>query len=619
MKIFNKVSVVILAVSFVLVVLGLTGPTAAHAATSPSLGTAAIYSILAGSEVTNTGATTISGDVGVSPGIGALPHYSGFGTVTLGGTIHDADATALTAEDNKNIAYTALDQGCDTTYAGASKELAGLTLVPGVYCADRFFLSGTLTLNGSASDVWIFKSAADLIVSGGAVAKVIFTGGGLACNVWWRVVSSASFDAGSTLAGNILADTSITFAAGASLDGRALARTAAVTLSSNSITGPTCVAVVVPPVDEGPGEGTINVVKRVINDNGGTKTIADFPLFVNGTPVVSGATNTFRAPAAAFTVTETNDPNYTRTFSGDCDVNGQVNLVRGDNKFCIITNDDIGAPVVVPPVPPLIDVVKVPSPLALPAGPGAVTYTYTLSNIGKVPVTNVTMVGDTCSPITLISGDTNADAKLDVSETWTYRCSTTLSETHTNTVVATGWANGVSATDIANATVIVGTPIVPPLIHITKIPSPLTLLAKGGMVTYTKRVTNPGTIALSNVRVVDDKCAPLTYISGDTNGDSKLDTAETWIYTCRMNLTKTTTNTATASGDANGLTARDFAIATVVVSAPTPGQVLGTTTPNLPNTGLPPERKSALWNIVILTGIFAASIFFHFARRKQIA
>ena len=146
----------------------------------------------------------------------------------------------------------------------------------------------------------------------------------------------------------------------------------------------------------------------------------------------------------------------------------------------------------VPPVPPLIDVVKVPSPLALPAGPGPVPYTYTLRNIGTVPVTNITMVGDTCSPITLVSGDINANAVLDVSETWTYTCSTTLSATHTNTVVATGWANGVSATDIASATVVVGLPVVPPLIHVTKVPSPLALPAGGGMVTYTETSHQPG-------------------------------------------------------------------------------------------------------------------------------
>jgi uncharacterized repeat protein (TIGR01451 family) len=194
----------------------------------------------------------------------------------------------------------------------------------------------------------------------------------------------------------------------------------------------------------------------------------------------------------------------------------------------------------------------------------------------------------------LISGDTDNDAKLDLDEVWIHTCSTTLTETHTNTVVATGWANGISATDIAVATVVVGEPIVPPLIHVTKTASPLTLLAGGGMVTYTKKVTNPGTVALSNVSVTDDKCSPVSYISGDTNSDSKLDTSETWTFTCRENITETTVNTAIASGEANGLTVRDFALATVVVASAVPA---------LPNTGFAPEGISTLWSIVILSSI----------------
>ncbi|MEK7651752.1 MAG: hypothetical protein AAB351_00890 [Patescibacteria group bacterium] len=207
-----------------------------------------------------------------------------------------------------------------------------------------------------------------------------------------------------------------------------------------------------------------------------------------------------------------------------------MNLSPGDNRFCIITNNDIGAPVVAPPIPPLIDVVKVPSPLALPAGPGNVAYTYTLQNIGTVPMSNVTMVGDTCSPITLVSGDSNADSKLDVNETWTYRCSTLLSVTHTNTVVATGWANGISATDIASATVVVGTQIMPPLIHVVKKPNVFALLAGGGTVIYTYTVTNPGVAPLSNINVADDKCTGLpgrvVGHPGDLNQNNLLESNE---------------------------------------------------------------------------------------------
>jgi hypothetical protein len=123
--------------------------------------------------------------------------------------------------------------------------------------------------------------------------------------------------------------------------------------------------------------------------------------------------------------------------------------------------------------------------------------------------------------------------------------------------------------------VVVGLPVVPPLIHVTKIPNLLTLTAAGGMVIYTNKVTNPGTVPLSNVSLSDDKCGPVQYVSGDVNGDTKLDPTETWTYTCQTNLIKTTTNTIIASGQANGLTARDFAIATVVLSAP-----------SFPNTGL---------------------------------
>jgi len=334
---------------------------------------------------------------------------------------------------------------------------------------------------------------------------------------------------------------------------------------------------------------TINVVKVVV---GGSKIFSDFPLFVNGSSVTSGVTNNFPAPAT-YTISETSDPNYSTTFSSFCP-NGIVNLVAGNSTICTITNTYIvpspqgggDGSLLASLVPPLIDLVKTASPLSLPNGPGPITYTYTLHNIGTVPVAKITLIGDTCSPIILTSGDTNADNKLDVNETWIYKCSTILSSTNTSTVTATGWANGISAIDVASATVVVGIPglpntgIIPPLIHVTKIPSPLALPAGGGMVTYTEEITNPGIVALNNVNLIDDRCSPLSYISGDTNNDSKLDTNETWQYTCETNLAKTTTNIAAVSGEANGLTAKDFAIATVVVAVP-----------ELPNTGINPSTS----------------------------
>ncbi len=591
MRKFNKNS--ILAVSAISFALVLMGPIAVYAAgTAPSLGAAAGYSVYGDAGITNSGAGThLWGNVGDNnlghPGLVASQVD---GTISAGAGVNAAAATA----------YGALDaQGSD----GAKNLSTPQTVTPGVYTLSAAqTLTGAITLSGAG--VYIFRSDSAYTVANSA--SVVLTNGATACNVFWEIPTSMTIGTNAAMIGTIITNTGlISLNTGATLQGRAFAHTQ-VTLLTNQITDPTCAAA---PASGGASQtpdGTINVVKLVINDNGGTKTVADFPLFVNGMPVVSGVTNSFGG-SQTYTVTETTNSKYTQTFSGDCTFDGRVALNKGDNRFCILTNDDIGAPVIVPPVPPLIDVVKVPSPLALPAGPGPVTYTYTLRNIGTVPVTNVTMVGDSCSPITLVSGDTNNDSKLDVNETWTYRCSTTLSATHTNTVVATGWANGISATDIASATVVVGAPVTPPLIHVTKIPTPLTLLAGGGAVTYTQKVTNPGMVPLSNVRLTDNKCSPVTYISGDTNADSKLDVSETWIYTCKANLTQTTTNTVVATGDANGLTAKDFAIATVVVAQVAPA---------LPNTGFPPQAENA--DIVILMSIFmVASVSFLAVLKKR--
>lgn len=208
-----------------------TGSVSVYAATSPTLGAAGSYSVLGHTTVTNTGATTMPGDLGIS--IGGAPVGFPPGIVGPPGTIRNA-ADSLAAQNADTAAFGYIDQGCDTTYAG-TQDLVGLNLVPGVYCADAFELSGTLTLSGSG--VWIFKSASTLITSG--TANVV---GGDPCNVWWREASSATLGTGTSLTGNILALASISLETGASLDGRALAQTGAVTLDANTITGSECLA-----------------------------------------------------------------------------------------------------------------------------------------------------------------------------------------------------------------------------------------------------------------------------------------------------------------------------------------------------------------------------------------
>jgi uncharacterized repeat protein (TIGR01451 family) len=244
----------------------------------------------------------------------------------------------------------------------------------------------------------------------------------------------------------------------------------------------------------------------------------------------------------------------------------------------------------VPVVPPLINILKLPNPQTLPFNGGSVVYDYTVTNPGTVALTDVTVTDNKCSNVTFVSGDVNGDSKLQVNETWMYTCTTNVPQTTTNTAIATGHANGLTAIDTALATVIVEGSPVPPLIHLIKKPEPVILPAGGGLVTYTYNVTNPGTVTLNNVNVTDDICGQVTLVSGDTNGNGLMETNETWIYTCQQNLKVTTTNTATAVGTGNGLTVTSVSVANVVVSpALIPPQ------PKLPNTGFDPNNALAIY------------------------
>lgn len=226
MKNFKKIIGSALLISLLI---GITGPSTAFAATSPTLGTAGSYSVLGHTTVTNTGSTTMPGDLGIS--IGGQPTGFPPGIVGPPGTIRNA-ADSLAAQNANTAAFISLDQACDTTYPG-TKDLVNENIVAGVYCAGAFTLTGTLTLNGTG--VWIFKSASTLITSG--TANVV---GGNPCNVWWRDVSSATLGTGTSLTGSVLSSTSVSMQTGAALNGRALAQTGAVTLDTNIITGAAC-------------------------------------------------------------------------------------------------------------------------------------------------------------------------------------------------------------------------------------------------------------------------------------------------------------------------------------------------------------------------------------------
>lgn len=124
----------------------------------------------------------------------------------------------------------------------------------------------------------------------------------------------------------------------------------------------------------------------------------------------------------------------------------------------VVITPSMGGIYSMPWVTPEIKVTKVPTPSSLPFGPGAVTYNYVVTNPGTIPMTKVSVSDDKCFTVTFIGGDVNNDSTLDVTESWNYSCTTTLTQPTTNIVTATGESvNGLTATSRATATVVVGT------------------------------------------------------------------------------------------------------------------------------------------------------------------
>lgn len=219
------------------------GPSPARGQTPPSLGTAQSFAVLGGSTVTNTGPSLVTGDLGVSPGSAVVGFPPGS---VVSGTIHGADASALSAQTSVTTAYNTLaSEACTQDFTG--QDLGGKTLTPGVYCfSSSAQLTGALTLDaqGNGNAVFVFKVGSTLTTASNSSVAVI--NGGSLCNVYWQVGSSATLGTTTSFGGNILALTSITLNTGAGVTGRALARNGAVTLDTNNVSASSCG--LVPPV-----------------------------------------------------------------------------------------------------------------------------------------------------------------------------------------------------------------------------------------------------------------------------------------------------------------------------------------------------------------------------------
>ena len=225
-------------------------PTSYVSSTTVNLGSATTFSVFSAASsitptITNTGSTTITGDVGTSSTASSI---TGFGLVSHGtyatsslvtGNVYAYDYASPTpsllttaAGDIQNV-YTEASVLPYTKDLTATPNLGGQTLTPGVYYFESSAgLTGTLTLSGGPSDVWIFQIGSTLIT---ASDSHVVIGDAQPCNVIWQVGSSATLGTNTDFNGTILAHTSITANTGATVDGRLLALNGAVTLDTNTI------------------------------------------------------------------------------------------------------------------------------------------------------------------------------------------------------------------------------------------------------------------------------------------------------------------------------------------------------------------------------------------------
>jgi hypothetical protein len=250
---------------------------AVNANATPFLGSAGSFAVLGASTVTNTGATTLGGNLGVSPGTA----ITGSGTITLTGTIYTPtvgpSGVAALAQSDASTAFTNLNALAPNELVNTA--LSG-TLFAGVYkYSSSALLSGALVLDfqGHTNQDFVFQITSGLTTASGSSVSIINAASG--DNVYWTVGSSAVLGTSTSFAGDIIALTSVTMQTTAKdLCGSVIALNGAVTMDTNTIST-TC-----PVVSGGTTVGTLG--------SGGTgtgTTVTGTPTGdTTGTPVITG-------------------------------------------------------------------------------------------------------------------------------------------------------------------------------------------------------------------------------------------------------------------------------------------------------------------------------------------
>ena len=185
---------------------------------------------------------------------------------------------------------------------------------------------------------------------------------------------------------------------------------------------------------------------------------------------------------------------------------------------------------------PVLLLVKTADPLTYSAVDQTITYSYVIKNTGNVTLSGPFSVTDDKATVTCTQP---ADAALSPNEEMTCTATYTITQADLDDGSVTNVASASNGTVTSPTDTETVTAVQSPDLLVVKA-STTTLIAQAGdVVPYWFAVTNPGNETLTGIIVTDANCdaAPI-YVSGDTNSDSKLQTSESWIYTCDHTVTQ---------------------------------------------------------------------------------
>jgi hypothetical protein len=199
------------------------------------LGTSSRFAILSDQAITDVPTSSITGDVGISPGARSScallpPEVNGTGAngayaIYASDDAGSVPAMLVQAKTDALNAYGDAVNSSRGTPTSISGNLNGLTLAPGLYesgSSIQISPGGILYLDGQgdANAVFVIRSATSITTE--STSAVVLEGSAQAKNIFWSAGSAITLGTNSVMKGTMIAGTSISLLTGATLDGRAL-------------------------------------------------------------------------------------------------------------------------------------------------------------------------------------------------------------------------------------------------------------------------------------------------------------------------------------------------------------------------------------------------------------